>query len=57
MHFTFIEIHNPSNKSNKEKDFSKTDMICFISFLYLQLVGADSSVYSCVGIHLVMDLR
>ena len=38
MHFTFIEIHNPSNKSNKEKDFSKMDMICF-HFLFIFATG------------------
>lgn len=49
MAFPSIEIHNPSNESNKGKNFTKMEVICFhFPFLYLQLVGEESSVYPCV---------
>lgn len=57
MTFAFIEIHSLNKESNKEEDFAKVEVICVISFFYLQTAGARSSVYACVGIHLVMNLR
>lgn len=35
MPFAFIEIHNPSEESNKEEDFAKGEVICFRFFFYI----------------------